>query len=135
TCTSAHAVPRPGTASAILTVNPDDAVAAEPGADVQLDGNTDPAGTNGEVPNEDAYTWKLSCGSSLDIMLTGIVDGRELAGKVGGAGARVTCTPGPSSDQVTTVHWSGTLPNGTQVSGSFDLKPGSWTLGPGGSAQ
>jgi hypothetical protein len=127
-------VPKKANGTAFLTVKAVDGVAGPPGASVELDGNRDPDGTIGQVPNGDSYTWKLTCASSLDITLTGVVDGHQLAGKVGGAGARVTCNAA-GGDQVITVHWTGVLPNGTQLAGEFDLKPGAWTLGPGGSAQ
>jgi hypothetical protein len=118
---------------ATLTVAAAQARAGGDGADIALDGNQDPGDTTGEVPNHDDYVSHVTCGQGLGIFLSGPADGFNLQGEVGGAGARLDCTDlGP--DQVLTVHWTGTLPDGTQAAGEFDVEPPGGTLGPGGSA-
>jgi hypothetical protein len=125
---------KPSSQSAQLIVRAN-AAKASGGFPSELDGNTTPPGQSGQAPSGDDYTWKVLCGTALDLFLSGPAGGQTLDGQVGGAGAQLACNASGGSDQVITVHWSGELPNGTQVAGQFDLKPGSWTFGPGGSAQ
>lgn len=80
---------KPG-AQVTLTVNHEQAKAGMPGWPSQLNGNQPDPDKNGAQPHSD-YVWHLSCGSGLNINVSGQQGGKAAEGRLVGPTSTVQC--------------------------------------------